>query len=69
VIQRLAATSNRDSHLLFAQLGDKLGLLPETTVAAAFTNIWAQAYPAKVSSVLEPIRDRLPAESTNTIAA
>ncbi|MGY4478657.1 AAA family ATPase [Bradyrhizobium sp. USDA 3364] len=34
--------SNKDTHLLFSQLGAKLGLIPAQTVSLAFTTIWAQ---------------------------
>lgn len=34
--------TNNDPHLLFAQLGEKLGLVPESTVSTAFTTVWAQ---------------------------
>jgi predicted ATPase len=54
--------SNRDPHLLFAQIGEKLGLLPAQTVAAAFANIWAQAYGDKVADVLRPVEHFLPRE-------
>ncbi len=54
--------SNRDPHLLFAQIGEKLGLLPAQTVAAAFANIWAQAYEATVADVLRPVEHLLPKE-------
>lgn len=54
--------TNMDSHLLFAQVGEQLGLLPETTVAAAFANIWAQAYSVIVAKILEPIQGMLPIE-------
>lgn len=54
--------TNRDPHLLLAQVGERLGLLPETTVAAAFANIWAQAHPDVLEKVLEPIRVMLPNE-------
>jgi len=52
-----------DSHLLFSQIGERLGLVPEETVAAAFVNIWAQAYPDIVNIILDPVRDVLPNES------
>jgi predicted ATPase len=55
--------TNRDPHLLFAQVGEKLGLLPELTVATAFANIWAQAYPEAVNELLAPIRGLLPTET------
>lgn len=44
--------SNKDSHLLFAQVGEQLGLIPETTVSAAFSTIWAQHNPEMVSELL-----------------
>lgn len=56
--------TNRDAHLLLAQVGERLGLLPETTVAAAFANIWAQAHPEALHKVLEPIRSMLPSEDS-----
>lgn len=56
--------SNRDPHLLFAQIGEKLGLLPPQTVAAAFANIWAQAYEKQVVDILQPIDHLLPKERT-----
>lgn len=34
--------TNKDTHLLFSQIGEKLGLVPERTVSAAFTTLWAQ---------------------------
>lgn len=43
---------NIDMHLIFIQIGEKLGLVPEATVAAAFCTVWAQAYPDKADAVL-----------------
>ena len=51
---------NMDSHLLFAQVGERLGLVPESTIAAAFANIWAQANPERVDTILRPIIEVLP---------
>ncbi|MGA2484178.1 MAG: AAA family ATPase [Candidatus Acidiferrales bacterium] len=56
--------TNMDTHLLFAQVGERLGLIPESTVAAAFANIWAQAQPVVLAQILEPIRDKLPVDTT-----
>lgn len=55
--------SNKDPHLIFSQIGEKLGLLPAQTAAAAFANIWAQAYEEKVAALLQPIAHLLPKES------
>jgi hypothetical protein len=52
--------TNMDPHLLFSQVGERLGLLPEATVAAAFANLCAQAGPDVFNSVLDPIRHLLP---------
>ncbi|MCF3946000.1 AAA family ATPase [Acidiphilium sp. AL] len=51
-----------DPHLLFAHVGEQLGLIPETTVSAAFANLWAQANPEIVESLISPLRDILPAD-------
>jgi len=44
--------SNKDTHLLFSQVGEKLGLVPERTVAAAFTTLWAQTNPVDVQNLI-----------------
>jgi ABC-type branched-subunit amino acid transport system ATPase component len=55
--------TNRDPHLLFSQVGERLGLIPESTVAAAFANIWAQAHSTERARIIDPIKDSLPSES------
>jgi predicted ATPase len=62
-ICREVRMSNRDPHLLFSQIGERLGLLPEFTAASAFANIWAQSYGDDVGSILEGIRSMLPMET------
>lgn len=54
-----ARRQNVDIHLIFAQIGERLGLVPETTVANAFCTIWAQAYPDKANAVLAPLEPML----------
>lgn len=61
-ICQMVRTTNMDSHLLFTQVGERLGLIPENTVAAAFANIWAQAYPDIVQNFLKPFSSLLPME-------
>ncbi|MFO1429719.1 MAG: hypothetical protein U1F76_06210 [Candidatus Competibacteraceae bacterium] len=51
--------TNMDPHLLFARVGERLGLLPEATVVAAFANIWAQAHQDVLENVLAPIKSML----------
>lgn len=50
-----------DKHLLFAQLGEKLGMLPESAVSLVFVNQWAQAYPEAVDAFLDKLAPLLPA--------
>jgi energy-coupling factor transporter ATP-binding protein EcfA2 len=59
---RKAQLTNHDPHLLCAQIGERLGLIPETTVRDALTNLWAQAYPEQVTEVVAKLSDRLPVE-------
>ena len=47
---------NRDPHLLFSQVGERVGLVPESTIRAAFCNIWAQSKPRESSQLVEVIR-------------
>ncbi|MEY4354519.1 MAG: hypothetical protein RLZZ609_2760 [Cyanobacteriota bacterium] len=56
-------TTNIDPHLLFNQIGERLGLITKETVATAFANIWAQAYPEAVSSLLGQFKSKLPLEN------
>ncbi|TWA55425.1 AAA15 family ATPase/GTPase [Azospirillum baldaniorum] len=51
---------NKDPHLLFSQLGERLGLIPERTVSSAFTTIWAQSNEEIVNGLLERVRGSLP---------
>lgn len=52
--------TNRDPHLLYSQVGAKIGLLSEAIVKSAFVSIWAQEHPAVVEELLEPIDTLLP---------
>lgn len=54
--------TNMDTHLLFAQVGEKLGLIPEVTVSQAFANIYAQLNKDKILSFLQPFIQTLPRE-------
>lgn len=49
-----------DPHLLYAHIGERLGLVPEATVSAAFANIWAQANSEVVEELIAPVRKVLP---------
>jgi hypothetical protein len=52
--------TNRDPHLLFSQVGERLGLIAESITRSAFISLWAQTYPEEVRSIIEPIESLLP---------
>lgn len=52
--------SNIDPHLIFSQIGEKLGLIPADTVSQAFTTQWAHAYPTQSKSVIAGFIDKIP---------
>jgi len=52
--------TNRDIHLLFSQVGKKLGFISESLVRSAFFNVWRTAYPDEVSDILSHINGYLP---------
>jgi hypothetical protein len=52
--------TNRDPHVLFSEIGQDLGLLPESTVRDAFLATWTEAYPEECERLLQPIKDLLP---------
>lgn len=57
------AITNSDSHLLFTQIGERLGLIPGSTVAAAFVNTWAHVNGEVISEIQRRIGNVLPAET------
>lgn len=57
--------TNLDPHLLFAQIGERLGLIPESTVEAAFANIWAQVNEDVLTLILSPIDCSLPHDTAS----
>jgi hypothetical protein len=67
VIARLKSKrlTNHDPHVLFAEIGLDMGLLPESTVRDAFLATWAEAYPDECEKLLNPIRDLIPRVPSN----
>lgn len=51
--------TNRDYHLLFSQVGRKLGFISEVVVKSAFLNIWKRKYPDQVTLVNSYIKRNL----------
>lgn len=56
--------TNRDSHLLYSQVGKKLGLIPEARVREAFITLWARNYPDEIKAITQPFMDKIPLESS-----
>ena len=55
--------SNRDPHLLFNQVGQKLGFISERIVASAFVALWAEGNPTEVARLTKFISDVLVSEA------
>ncbi|CAL8973523.1 hypothetical protein RHODGE_RHODGE_02422 [Rhodoplanes serenus] len=55
---------NMDPHLLFVQIGERLGLLPEETVRMAFCTIWAQAFPQEADKIVSAVSSSLKGRTT-----
>ena len=52
--------TNRDPHLIFAQIGEDLDFLPEEVVARAFITMWCDAFPEKVEEIWRSAFNILP---------
>jgi AAA15 family ATPase/GTPase len=54
--------ANRDSHLLFNQVGQRLSLIPEKTISGAFLTIWISEHQEEVERVATHIRNAFDAK-------
>lgn len=50
-------STNRDVHVIFAQIGEDLDFLSESLVQRAFLSTWANTFPDKVAEVWAPCTD------------
>lgn len=55
--------TNRDPHLLFAQLGKKIGFVPEARVKEAFLAIWCTLNTEYIDDLANKLTDVLPKET------
>jgi predicted ATPase len=62
IVESVAKT-NRDPHLLFAQVGRQLGLIPEARVREAFLSVWVRHNQAESDAVAAPFLDLIPKEA------
>lgn len=53
------ASSNRDPHLIFNQLGIVLGFIPEDVVRGAFVNMWIRSNRAQFAELISAINDEI----------
>ncbi|MCL3881919.1 AAA family ATPase [Marivita sp. GX14005] len=51
--------ANLDEHVLFNQIGERLGFVPEKTVQMAFSTIWSETYRAEVSDFLTYLKSKI----------
>jgi len=58
--------TNRDPHLLYAQLGKKIGFIPEARVKEAFLSIWCRLNSKYIESIAQELIDLIPFESDET---
>jgi predicted ATPase len=52
--------TNRDRHVIFAQIGEDLDFLSEALVQRAFITTWAYAFPGEVDAIWDGCRDLIP---------
>lgn len=53
------ASTNRDRHTIYGQIGEDLDFLSETLVQRAFVTTWAYAFPEKVDAIWRPCHELL----------
>ena len=63
-IVRSVRNTNRDPHVLYSQVGKRLGLIPEARVREAFISLWARTFPDEVQSITQPFMDKIPLENS-----
>lgn len=64
-----ARRQNMDMHLIFEQIGERIGLVPGPTVAGAFCTIWAQSYPDEAALLTQKAKDAIAAFASRKLEA
>ena len=52
--------TNHDHHLLFNQIGEKVGFINESIIRGAFLSTWCEQYTEEVQCFIDKIQDILP---------
>ena len=58
--------TNRDTHLLYAQLGKKIGFIPEARVKEAFLTIWCRLNSEYITEMKDKFGNIIPRETDET---
>ena len=53
------ASTNRDPHLLFSQVGLELGFVPEEIVKGAFVSLWVRGHADQLKPMVTRIKDEI----------
>lgn len=62
-ITKEVALTNRDPHVIYSQIGEKLGLISEEVVQSGFLSIWASAFPEECETLFQPVSQLIEALS------
>lgn len=63
-IVRSVRNTNRDPHVLYSQVGKKLGFIPEARVREAFISLWARTFPEEVQNITQRFVEKIPLENS-----
>lgn len=64
IIEEIANT-NHDHHLIYNQIGERVGFVNENIIRGAFLSTWCEEYPDEIEKFLKPLRDIIPKVSDN----
>ncbi len=62
-----ARNTNYDHHLLYSQIGEKLGFVSANVIRDAFLTTWCEFYQDEVRAMLDSLRDQLPLIKNNIV--
>jgi len=54
------STTNRDHHLIFGQIGEKIGFIDENVIENAFLTTWSEKYEEEAQAMIQRIKQYLP---------
>lgn len=66
IIEEIGNT-NHDHHLIYNQIGERVGFVNENIIRGAFLSTWCEQYPDETEKFLEPLKDILPKVSESKV--